>query len=184
MVKVRLPKVRPEAYTKKFQIEIYDKSRKVHYCDERQFDRFEDFRAFIKPLYDRYGVKCSESGLSGTFGPVEFTTNYSVLEPRAPKNGYRLPDILVGRQNIKWRKREPATVEAITPKTPPRASGNVIVLKALCKELQIDDRQARIALRRAIKQGKLTHERQSRWEWPSDSDELKVVREILKGIKK
>lgn len=200
-MKVKLPKkaANPQAYTRKFQIDFFDTGRKVQYTDAREFDKFEDFRKFIQPWYDKWGVKCSEDGRHGEFGPIRFASNYSVTRRTKPRNGYKLPNILVGKQSIVWRKQTPASSPdapvgdgTITPSTPPRPqvtkqqrqSGAVVVLKAICRELEIDDRAARIALRRSIRAGKLKHAPSARWEWPQASKELEVVRDILKKVKK
>ena len=50
---------------------------------------------------------------------------------------------------------------------------NIVTLAALCKELKITGQAARRKLRSA----KLN--RDGRWNWPKDSDELDEVREIL-----
>ena len=70
---------------------------------------------------------------------------------------------------------KPALAKPIQAKTPP--AGDLISLKQLCAELNVEPRIARRRLRNSQGQVGTGH----RWEWEADSAELEVIRKAIKG---
>ncbi len=67
-----------------------------------------------------------------------------------------------------------------------RINGDVIVLKTLCQELEIDPRKARMTLRKAIKSNKILaadREHNARWEWPARSEVVEEVKKVISEVK-
>lgn len=120
------------------------------------------------------------------------------------KNGIRLT-MNMGISRIKKKRKKPDSLPEVfspdpvvkfsrgntemprSPKTGQRVNGEIIVLKRLCQEMEVDPRSARARLRTALNNPKKwpalaeSHSKSQRWEWPSDSDAIEEVREILGG---
>ena len=101
-----------------------------------------------------------------------------ILKGKAPKG--LLPNIIPeGDQKIRMPRLSttPSTTQTRSI-TMAKKTGDNMVLKQLCRDLDLDPRKARIKLRKTI--GNTT----GRWEWEKGSKELKEVTDILTGNNK
>lgn len=127
---------------------------------------------------------------------ADIRTNYDIkkiLDAVAPKD--LLPVIIFeGPESRKLvmpvRERDPVTSEApgempsrgVTIKRPASKSG-LVPLKQICRELNIDAREARMKLRALSRKKLLSHEPQGRWEWSADQVE-EIKAQLTKGADK
>jgi hypothetical protein len=97
-----------------------------------------------------------------------------ILKGKAPKG--LLPNIILGDdKKIRNPRLSPTPPTQTRSITMAKKTGDNMVLKQLCRDLDLDPRKARIKLRKTV--GNTT----GRWEWEKGSKELKEVTDILTG---
>ncbi len=62
------------------------------------------------------------------------------------------------------------------------AGGEIVVLKRMCGD-DLNPTKVRAVLRQAIKDGRITHIANKRWEWAKDGDQYNKVMEILDELR-
>lgn len=144
-------------------------------------------------------VEISEDGLSAKIkepAEADVRTNYDInkilkaVEPKAP-----LP-LIIHQSDLSQRPLvmpkpkpvddgEPGVDEGRgvsikrTKSTRVSKNGNLIPLKVICRDIDLDPREARMKLRSGVKNKKIPHEPQGRWEW--SPDEVDDIKAFLRG---
>lgn len=189
----------PKITTKKIQIVIQGTIRGPTWKTvKRNFDVVSEAKDYLQThrLIDVSGKHATLDKPA----EAEVRTNYEIdliLKGVTPKHA--LP-VLFSEEDrptvLKIPAREPEPQQAVTrgvmknpdkPKSSERGSRKPakeghVPLKAICRDIGVDPREARVLLRSLARSGKLVHEPQGRWEWPPN-EVLDVKKQIQKNIK-
>ena len=183
----------PERVTDKFQLKVHGTrtaKSKMWITDIREFDKIKDARAYLMGLDPSFiDIAKNDRGAKLPWGTTVWC-NYSlkkIMALRKPKK--KLPNIIwdherksssdrVQTDYSKYYDQEDSNMATSKDKkkSKTKSSGKeMVVLKKLCQELDLDPRKARQKLRSTVGQT------DGRWEWPAGSKELDKVKKILSG---
>lgn len=160
----------------------------------RTFETPDEAKRYIETFLKGRKYNTDKSGRMITFpGSIDsIYLNRPLFEVMArtpvPKEG--LPEIIVAGESsnvITMPKPADAPRTSAAVRERRTATGELIPLKKLCQELNVEPRAARMKLRRAVKDDKKypalakSHAAHARWEWEKDSAALDDVRKALGG---
>lgn len=77
-------------------------------------------------------------------------------------------------KNPQWQKR--SIPHFFTNQTKDKTMEEIIVLKQICRDIDMEPRNARIKLRKLASQGKFKHDFKQRWQWsPKEAEKIKSL---------
>lgn len=188
--------------TRFIQIRAFNNARKVLGHIERTFDKVGEARAWLFVLTgdDANGAKtmkelaASRDGTVATINKLELELNYNIRdliageepdgllpEMRNFGSGLKKPDFNKSSAAAPVSGDTPKTSAApVVKSTKSKSSGAVVVLKEICKEMDVDPAKARIRLRKLQRDNALPPEAEGgRWQWSRENAEK--VKSLLGG---